>query len=262
MGASRGQAFPLAEAIYARHEAAGDPGLEAMPAPSERPEDLLALAGYLTTHGPMPADIPNALTIVMGLYRVLDRYQLALLHAGTRHGLRLGAMAQAIGVRDRRGVDGRIIRLEAAADGRVRIEKREREYRAGDIDVGRWLKRERGRIRRAADALMLEMGNGSWWSPDASDWAEDLEMVLRLPDPGAGEIMVYLSLLAKDWRSSCPGALPTSAVAEMLALAGEYDSVQPDPDLPTGSAARPARGAGGRRSASRRPRRAARRTAA
>src|SRR5208282_6910492 len=135
-----------------RHEAAEDPGLEAMPAPGPRPEELLALVGYLNSHDPLPADIPAALAIIMGLYRVLDAYQLALLHAGIRHGLRLGAMAQAIGVRDRRGVDGRIIRLEAAADSRVRIEKREREYRAGDIDVGRWLKRERERISRAAGA--------------------------------------------------------------------------------------------------------------
>ena len=258
MGASRGQAFPLAEAIYARHAAAADPGLDAMPAPGHRPEELLALAGYLNTHDPMPADIPAALAIVMGLYRVLDAYQLALLHAGIRHGLRLSAMAQAIGVRDRRGVDGRIIRLEAAADGRVRIEKRERQYRAGDIDVGRWLKRERERISRAADVLMREMGSGSWWSPDASDWAEDLEMVLHLPDPSSGEIMAYLSLLAKDWRS-CPGAPHTTAVAEMLALADEYDLVQAD--RPPGPAAQPARGAGGQRPASRRPRRTARRTA-
>jgi len=261
MGASRGQGFSLAEVIYARHEAAEDPGLEVMPAPGQRPEELLALAGYLTTHEPMPADIPDALTIVMSLYAILDRYQLALLHAGTRHGLRLGAMAQAIGVRDRRGVDGRIIRLEAAADGRTRIEKRERQYRAGDIDVGRWLQRERERISKAAKALVRQMSSGSWWSPDASDWAEDLEMVLRLPDPSSGEIMVYLSLLAKDWRS-CLGAPHTAPVAQMLALADEYDLVQPDPDLPTGPAAQPARGAGARRPASRRPRRPARRTAA
>jgi hypothetical protein len=259
MGAPRGQGFPLAEAIYARHAAADDPGLEAMPAPGRRPEELLALAGYLNTHDPMPGDIPAALEIVMGLYRVLDGYQLALLHAGIRHGLRLGAMAEAIGVRDRRGVDGRIIRLEAGADGRVRIEKREREYRAGDIDVGRWLKRERGRIRRTADALMREMGGGSWWSPDASDWAEDLEMVLRLHDASSGEIMVFLSLLARDWRS-CPGAPHTAVVAQVLALAGEYDSVQPDPDRPAGPATRPARGTGARRPASRR--RAAHRTGA
>ncbi len=227
MGVRRAQAFRLAEAIYARHEAASDPGLEAMPAPGERPEELLALARYLTTHDPMPTDIPAALAIIMGLYGVLDRYQLALLHAGSRHGLRLGAMAEAIGVRDRRGVDGRIIRLEAAADGRVRIEKRERQYRAGDISVGRWLKRRRERISRAARELMREMGSGSWWSPDASDWAEDLEMVLRLPDPSSGEMMVYLSLLAQDWHS-CPGAPHTAAVAEMLTLAAGYHS-EPSP---------------------------------
>lgn len=258
MTASRGQTFALAEGIYARHEAAADPGLEAMPAPGQRPEELLALARYLTTHEPMAADIPDALTILMSLYTVLDRYQLALLHAGTRHGLRLGAMAQAIGVRDRRGVDGRIIRLEAAADGRVRIEKRERHYRAGDIDVGRWLKRERGRISRAGEALIRQMG-GSWWSPDATDWAEDLEMVLRLPDPSSGEIMVYLSLLANDWRR-CPEAPPVGAVADMLALADEYDSVQSG----TGrSPTWPARSTSDRRPASRRrrPRQTVHRTA-
>jgi hypothetical protein len=227
MGAPAGEVGSQAEQIYARHMAAADPALEHMPAPGHHPDELLALARYLNTHDPLPADIPDALTIITGLYAVLDGYQLALLHAGKRHNLPLSAMAAAIGVRARQGVEGRIIRLEAAAAGRVRVESQERAARAGDLDAGRWLNRRRQRIRRAARAVLREMDGRSWWSENAADWAEDLEVVLRLPDPSAGEMMVYLSLLARDWHRT-PDACEGAAIEEMLALASGWDSVAPD----------------------------------
>jgi hypothetical protein len=226
MGAASEEIRTQAEAIYARHLAAADPRMEHMPAPGDHPDELLALARYLNTDDPMSADIPEALAIVVHLYTVLDRYQLALLHAGQRHNLPLSAMASAIGVRARQGVEARIIRLEAAAAGRVRIESRERAARAGDLDAGRWLHRRRERIRRAARAVLSGMAGRSWWSENAADWAEDLELVLRLPDPSTGEMIVYLSLLAQDWRR-CPGAPESSAIAEVLALADGWDSVAP-----------------------------------
>ena len=200
--------------------------MDHMPAPGDHPDELLALARYLTTNDPMPADIPDALTILTHLYAMLDRYQLALLHAGRRHNLPLSAMAEAIQVRARQGVEARIIRLEAAAAGRVRIESHERAARAGDLDTGRWLSRRRQRIRSAAHALIHEMDGRDWWSDNAADCAEDLELVLRLPDPSTAEMMVYLSLLAQDWRRSA-GAPESGVIAELLTLADGWDSVTP-----------------------------------
>jgi hypothetical protein len=207
--------------IVRRRERARDDDLEKMPAP----EDLLGVARYVlrcqrVSREVLAQDTCDALRIVAALRAQADEAELALLRSTRRLRITWAQTAAVLGLHSPQAAQQRLVRLGAAAGGRVRSELHERGRRAVARDASAWLGENGAQVLDLASAV----ASAAHAEPGAADLAEDLaeELAEDVPSPRA------LVALLSQMHKACPAT--GCGFVGLGPLVTAWDDVQGPPD--------------------------------
>jgi hypothetical protein len=223
------------DSILHRRLACGDDTLELFPT-----DDPAGAVQYVLRHRDVPlkalaADAEDALTLVCGLQAQADHLEHDVIRFARKAGVPWSGIATRLGLRSAQGAEQRFLRLAAERAHGPRDARYGRKERLGELrerqqarSAEGWLKRHEPQILETARAVLAAMNGQPWWSEDAADNAEGMEMVLHDRTPRLDSLMGYLGLLAGEWKNT-PGAPDLPAFVGALALDREWNATRPPP---------------------------------